>query len=236
MSEQTIQWKRMRFKKNKVWAELAPDGSLLLQDGRVRIKYQLDQSHEYRVYPHSLEEIDPASPQTAASAADEPRSDDAASPPADADPDPPVPCSEIEDTDEHAVRVYTDGASSGNPGPSGIGVVLQWGEHEKEISRYIGMGTNNIAELEAIRVALKRIHNTALPVRVYTDSSYAIGVLCSGWKAKKNRELIQRIQKEMGRFDDIRLIKVRGHAGHPQNERADRLAVAAVSAATADNE
>lgn len=222
----------MRFKKNKVWAETAPDGSLLLENGRVRIKYQLDQSHEYRVYPRSLEDIDPASPQTATSPAPE-----AVPAPEPVEPgDVPAPCREVEDTAEHAVHVYTDGASSGNPGPSGIGVVLQWGEHEKEISRYIGMGTNNIAELEAIRVALRRIHNTALPVRVYTDSSYAIGVLCSGWKAKKNRELIKRIQHEMGRFDDIRLIKVKGHAGHPQNERADRLAVAAVSAGTADNE
>lgn len=127
-----------------------------------------------------------------------------------------------------SIEIYTDGASSGNPGPSGIGAVLRYGAHEREISRYIGEATNNIAELEAIRVALGAVKNRDLPVRLYTDSKYAHGVLTQGWKAKKNRRLIESIRDLMARFRDIRLMKIPGHAGLEGNERADRLAVRAI--------
>jgi ribonuclease HI len=126
------------------------------------------------------------------------------------------------------IHLYTDGASSGNPGPAGIGIFLRYGIHEKEISQYIGMATNNIAELEAIRVGLSEIKNRALPVRVYTDSSYALGLLTRGWKPKKNQDLVKSIQKLMKTFRDLRFIKVRGHSGNEGNTRADRLATGAV--------
>ena len=129
---------------------------------------------------------------------------------------------------QNVIQVYTDGASSGNPGPSGIGVLLQYGTHQKEISRYIGNATNNIAELEAIRVALASIKNHDLPVRVYTDSSYAHGLLTKGWKAKKNKTLVANIRKLASTFKDLQFIKVKGHAGDMLNERADRLATAAI--------
>ena len=129
---------------------------------------------------------------------------------------------------DNAIILYTDGASSGNPGPSGIGVILKYLNHKKEISKHIGMGTNNIAELEAIRTGLTEIKKKNLPVRVYTDSSYAIGVLTKGWKTKANQELIASIKHLMGHFNDIRLIKVAGHAGIPENERADFLATSAI--------
>ena len=126
------------------------------------------------------------------------------------------------------VHMYTDGAASGNPGPAGIGIVLQYGRHEKEISEYIGETTNNVAELEAIRVGLNQLKKRDLSVRIYTDSSYALGVLRLGWKAKKNRKLVGAIRNLLRGFDDLEIIKVPGHAGHAENERADRLARAAV--------
>ena len=126
------------------------------------------------------------------------------------------------------VRMFTDGAASGNPGPAGIGIVLQYGNHEKEISEYIGETTNNIAELEAIRVGLNQLKKKSLAVKIYTDSSYALGVLGRGWKAKKNRRLVDTIRNLLDKFDDLEIIKVPGHAGHKENERADRLARAAV--------
>ncbi|MBA3035720.1 MAG: ribonuclease HI [Desulfobacterium sp.] len=127
-----------------------------------------------------------------------------------------------------AICIYTDGASSGNPGPSGIGVFFRFGEHEKQISKYIGIATNNIAELEAIRAALTELKTTRKPVRIFTDSSYSYGVLSLNWKPKKNIELINSIKIIMKNYDDIKLIKVKGHAGHKENELADFLATKAV--------
>mgnify|MGYP000108709904 CR=1 FL=1 len=66
------------------------------------------------------------------------------------------------------------------------------------------------------------------PVVVHTDSRYAWGLLTQGWKAKQNQELVEEIREVMMQFSNLRFVKVKGHAGHPENERADRLAVAAV--------
>ncbi|MBW2438045.1 MAG: ribonuclease HI [Deltaproteobacteria bacterium] len=138
-----------------------------------------------------------------------------------------------EGIDPAGIQIFTDGASAGNPGPSGIGVLLRFGNHEKEISEYIGTATNNIAELKAIQAGLQALKNTTLPVRIYTDSRYAYGVLVLGWKAKANNELIESIKKTMRKFIDIRIFKVKGHAGHQENERADFLATSAIKQHTA---
>jgi len=130
------------------------------------------------------------------------------------------------------IRIYTDGASSGNPGPSGIGVVLQYEAHEKTISKYIGIGTNNIAELEAIKTALLSLKKTNIPIQLYTDSSYALGLLVKNWKVKKNQELVQSIKSLLKTFQDIKLLKVKGHAGIKGNELADKLATEAVKKQT----
>lgn len=126
------------------------------------------------------------------------------------------------------ICIFTDGASAGNPGPSGIGVVLHFGKYEKEISKYIGIATNNIAELKAIQAGLKALKNTDLPVRIFTDSSYAYGVLTLDWKAKANKEIVASIKKTMAKFKKLRIVKVKGHAGDEGNERADYLATTAI--------
>jgi len=127
------------------------------------------------------------------------------------------------------VLAFTDGACTGNPGPAGLGVLLTFGDHYKEIWEYLGTGTNNIAELTAILRALEAVQDTTQPMHLYTDSSYSIGVLARGWKAKANRELIERIRDKMKTFDDLTLFKVEGHAGYALNEHVDGLAVNAIS-------
>jgi ribonuclease HI len=210
-----LKWRRMRFKNNKVWQAMDPDGRPLEKNGKVLIKYQLNQDYEYWVNPANLGQIDApaeARPARARRQSGPPAKTEKAMPPA-------AP---------NTIHIYTDGASSGNPGPSGIGVVLQYGEKTKEISKFIGNTTNNVAELEAIRTALMELKRKNLPVRIYTDSSYAQGVLSCGWKAQKNKELVKAIREMLSALKDVTLIKVRGHSGHKQNERADQLARTAI--------
>ncbi|MEZ4295867.1 MAG: ribonuclease H [Polyangiaceae bacterium] len=127
-----------------------------------------------------------------------------------------------------AIHVYADGACSGNPGPAGIGVVVLDGESRVEISEYIGKGTNNIAELTAILRALMETAESERTLVIHTDSSYSIGVLQKGWKAKANQELIAELKQAMKTAKPIKLVYVPGHAGVRWNERADSLARAAV--------
>jgi ribonuclease HI len=132
------------------------------------------------------------------------------------------------DRKQETICIFADGASSGNPGPSGIGVVLRYADHKREISKYIGVATNNIAELKAIKTGLLALKNTDLPVRIFTDSNYAYGVLTLDWKAKANTELVQSIKKTILKFKNLKFIKVKGHAGNEGNERADFLATSAI--------
>ena len=213
-------WHRMRFKKNKVWVAVDDKEQPIVKNGKYLIKYQLAQDYEYWVNPSSIRALD------------DPQNDDQAPPGKKPQPK-KKPSGDMmsgtqDATNSDAVRVYTDGASSGNPGPSGIGVLLRYGDHEKEISRFIGNTTNNVAELEAIRVGLLELKTKDLPVRIFTDSEYAYGVLTRGWKARKNQQLIQSIKNLISGFKDIKLIKVRGHVGHEGNERADFLATSAI--------
>jgi len=128
------------------------------------------------------------------------------------------------------IDIYTDGACSGNPGPAGIGVVLLYNNHQKEISKFIGDATNNIAELTAIKEGLEAIKDSSrrIPVVVYTDSSYCYGLLTKDWKPKKNIELVMEIRQLTTQFSYLGFKKVKGHADNPGNNRADELATKAV--------
>lgn len=224
MENSNISWKRMIFKGNKVWMALNPDGNPLYKNGKILIKYNVNQEYEYWVYENSLEQIDkPGKPgMKNAEKPVLPENIKKQTPKRVVPPDENIP--------EDAVCIYTDGASSGNPGPSGIGILFRFGRHEKEVSRYIGITTNNVAELEAIKTAILELKTTKNPVRIYTDSSYSFGVLSLNWKAKRNVELIESIKKLMAGFNDLKLIKIRGHAGQEGNERADLLATRAIKA------
>ncbi len=224
------EWKRMWFKTNKVWVATDASGEPVVKDGKVLIKYQLKQDYKYWVKPQNIQPLDSGPPQgqrktkkksrpKKSGARGEERPDSAAE---------SALC-------EDKICIYTDGASSGNPGPAGIGVLLRYGQSEKEISESIGIATNNVAELKAIEAGLGALKSTAIPVRIFTDSSYAYGVLMRDWKARKNQQLINNIKKAMARFKDLQLIKVKGHSGHRDNERVDFLARAAIKKARRNN-
>lgn len=135
------------------------------------------------------------------------------------------------------IEVFTDGACSGNPGPGGYGVVLRAGGVQRTISGFLGDEcTNNIAELTAILQALSVIRDPSRPVRLYSDSAYALGLLTQNWKAKANQELVARLRRKIREFPRLELIKIEGHAGHEGNELADRLARQAIASRTTTDE
>ena len=217
MTENELSWKRMAFKGNKVWQALEENGDPLVKNGKFLIKYQLDQDYEYWINKKSLF---PLSELKKGEYKKSGKSKKTALKREYKDYD----TAELGD----AICLYTDGASSGNPGPSGIGVLLRFKNHEKEISKYIGNATNNIAELKAIEAGLSILTNDEIPVIVFTDSSYALGILVRGWKASKNVNLVERIREKVSEFKKIKFVKVKGHAGMPDNERADYLATSAI--------
>ncbi|WP_346899762.1 ribonuclease HI [uncultured Roseibium sp.] len=133
------------------------------------------------------------------------------------------------------VTIYTDGACSGNPGPGGWGAILRFGEHEKELSGGAAETTNNRMELTAAIEALNALKRPCA-VDLYTDSTYVrsgITEWLEGWKRKnwrtaakkpvKNADLWQALDEARQRHD-VSWHWVKGHAGHPENERADELA------------
>lgn len=137
------------------------------------------------------------------------------------------------------VTIYTDGACRGNPGPGGWGAVLTSGEHEKELRGAEPLTTNNRMELTAAIRALAAMKRPA-KIRLYTDSQYVrkgITVWLDQWKRRdwrtadrkpvRNVDLWQALEREIERHE-IEWHWVRGHAGVPGNEHADRLANAAI--------
>lgn len=129
----------------------------------------------------------------------------------------------------NCIHIYTDGASKGNPGHAGIGIVMIYNHHRKEFYKYLGMTTNNIAELTAIKYALDQINNKTIPTIVYSDSQYAIGCLQnSKWNPKKNKVLIENIKQQIKLFKSIQFKYVKAHSGIKENERADWLANKAI--------
>jgi ribonuclease HI len=133
------------------------------------------------------------------------------------------------------IEIYTDGASSGNPGPGGYGVILRSGQHYKELSAGYRKTTNNRMELLAVIKALEALKNPNQTVTIHSDSKYVIdaiekrwvhGWVAKGFKDKKNKDLWLRYL-ELSKLHRINFVWVRGHNGHPENERCDQLAVAA---------
>ena len=220
-------WTRMWFKTNKVWVAVDAQGKPVTKDGKVLIKYKLKQDYEYWVKKNNVSPIDSPPPKTQLQKKIKHRNKKSAN---DKSTAASQPWDESSYKDQ--ICVFTDGASSGNPGPSGIGVMLRYREHEKEISQFIGNATNNIAELKAIEIGLSTLKNKNIPVRLFTDSKYAYGLLMLNWKPRKNKQLVESIKKTMATFNDVKIIKVKGHSGHPENEKADFLATSAIKKAT----
>ncbi len=136
------------------------------------------------------------------------------------------------------VDIFTDGACSGNPGPGGWGAILRYGNHEKELSGGEKSTTNNRMELTAVIEALKVLKEKC-EITIYTDSKYVADAFLQGWiwnwmkkgwkkadnKPVLNPELWQTLINEL-RKHEYKIVWVKGHAGHPENERCDKLATA----------
>lgn len=137
------------------------------------------------------------------------------------------------------IDLYTDGSSRGNPGPGGYGIVLKSGAHYKEINGGFARTTNNRMELLAVIVGLEAIKRENSQINVYSDSSYVVKAINEGWLKKwvskgldkqKNPDLWRRFL-EIYPKHQVKFFWVKGHAGHPENERCDVLAVEAAMGA-----
>ena len=138
------------------------------------------------------------------------------------------------------VNIYTDGACSGNPGPGGWGCILEFGPHKKEMSGYMAGTTNNRMELLAAISALGALKEPC-DVTLYSDSNYMVqafndhwieGWQKRGWKtasggAVENQDL-WLILLTLTKKHNVKFVKVKGHADHPQNNRCDELATGAI--------
>lgn len=133
------------------------------------------------------------------------------------------------------IFLYTDGAASGNPGPGGYGVVLKCAGRTKEMSGGFALTTNNRMELLAVIKGLEAILWDNAVVEVYSDSTYVVKAITEGWLPKwqakgfkkvKNVDLWMRFLPLYQRHK-VTFHWIKGHAGHPENERCDTLAVEA---------
>jgi ribonuclease HI len=234
----------MRFKGGVVWVRADESGALVLDtDGRAEMKYRESDAKSYRPSPTNLLP-DSGGPGSGPEGSPSPARREAgpgttargprAAQAARTTPGSSGGLGSIGKKDcppASAIEIWTDGACSGNPGPMGIGVVVIDGAHRREAGEYLGVGTNNIAELTAIERGVEIATTDPAEtrrLRIYTDSSYAIGVLSKGWKAKANQELIARIKRRLAALPRVEFVKVAGHAGVPENERCDELATGAV--------
>ena len=136
------------------------------------------------------------------------------------------------------VTIYTDGACSGNPGPGGWGAILMYGPHKKEMSGGEPQTTNNRMELTGVITALEALNEPCV-VELYSDSKYVIDAIQKGWakgwrargwrKADRQPALNADLWAQMLDLCQPHIFHyqwIKGHAGHPENERCDRLAVA----------
>jgi ribonuclease HI len=133
------------------------------------------------------------------------------------------------------IRIYTDGAAKGNPGPGGYGTIMKYNDHVKELSQGFRLTTNNRMELMAVIAGLEAIKKEGIPVTIYSDSQYVVNSVEKGWiwgwekqnfKKKANADLWKRYIPLHKQFNP-KFVWIRGHNGHPENERCDYLAVKA---------
>jgi ribonuclease HI len=137
---------------------------------------------------------------------------------------------------KHPITIYTDGASRGNPGPGGYGVILMSGQHRKELSQGFRYTTNNRMELMAVIAGLEALKKSGSDVTIYSDSQYVVKAVSEGWLknwiatdfkgGKKNKDLWLRFD-QLAKNHHIKFVWVRGHADNPLNNRCDELATEA---------
>jgi ribonuclease HI len=208
-------FKEMKFKGKKVFVEVDSSGDIIREGHRARIKYRLDDDRIYRPF---IENLTP-------STGDEPKEAAVRARKTTARPDAAVKSRETGAAGRSCVTAFTDGACLGNPGPAGAGYLILFPDGRRVArGEPLGQGTNNIAELTAILRVLETVEDKTAPLVIFSDSSYSLGVLTRGWKAKANQALIADIKRALRGFSSVRLEKVKGHAGVPENELVDELA------------
>jgi len=137
---------------------------------------------------------------------------------------------------DNSIIMYTDGASRGNPGPGGYGVILMYGKHVKELSKGYRLTTNNRMELMGVIAGLEALKKKGLQVIIYTDSQYIVKALNEGWlnkwmatnfaKGKKNKDLWVKFYNLSLEYK-LQFNWVKGHAENEYNNRCDYLATKA---------
>lgn len=134
------------------------------------------------------------------------------------------------------IKIYTDGAARGNPGPGGYGAILMWNQHRKELSAGYRHTTNNRMELMAVIKALQALKTPDLPVHIYSDSQYVVRAISEGWlntwiktnfKGDKKNPDLWKLYHKLSQPFSITMFWVKGHATNPYNNRCDELATAA---------
>jgi ribonuclease HI len=250
-----MSWRFARLREARVLARCDGEGKLVIERGRVEIRYRHDDGRAYRASPKNLVlepdaeilpddaciavDISGSHPAGDKSGRGQPGGREAgrkkagrarSSSTATAEGEPAsATAGDAPGKPGGTIDIYTDGSCNGNPGPAGLGVVLDDGSGRRELSVYLGWGTNNMAELSAIRYAAEVVAGVRRPVRIHTDSKYCIGILTRGWKARANLELVAAVKAALAAVPEVSLQYVPGHAGQEANERADRLARQAIA-------
>ena len=243
-------WVRVNFKGKRVWAQVGVTGELVVEGGRVPIRYSDKPGAKvYNAGGSNISRIDGENPvELEAGVAAEPRPSAGNSSrgsgfgsagrrtKAQEEAARKLTADQIAALPEGTHVCFTDGACKGNPGPAGSGAVVKLADGRVlEASRFLGVATNNVGELTAIGMAIDLLEEARVsrdePVVIFTDSSYSRGVLTQGWKAKANKELIELTKIRLRAWSRLTVNWVAGHAGIPENERADELAGAAIEEA-----
>jgi ribonuclease HI len=233
-------WVRALLREQKIYARADAAGALVADNGRVEIRYKPNDGRRYEARAANLTIVDatplPDSTCGEATAVEKAEKSAAIASSATVATRPggggritkaQAIAAGPPKAPDGAIIVYCDGACSGNPGPAGLGVVVVDEGRRVELSEYLGLHTNNIAELTAVLRALGEIPE-GKPAMIYTDSQYSIGVLQKGWKAKANVALVAELRAVLKTRPAVKLAYVPGHSGVLLNERADQLAREAV--------
>ncbi len=208
-------WKRMSFKGNKVWVERAPNGSLRMENQKVRIKYNLMQDHEYWIRLDNLRPEDQAVPAS-----------DAAKgktvPPPDQLPD-------------NTICIFVEGVGGKGPA-SGMGILLKYGPHRKQISKTGSRAGTTIAQIRAVEQALLSLKRRDLPVRIYTTATHAVNLIRGKKQAKTHTERVERLQALAAQFRDLEWMMVKKKSGFKEVGLAAYLAASAMNSPTGEVE
>lgn len=244
-------WRKVSFKGKTVWAEVDGSGAVVAKGGRVAIRYSDKEGAKlYRAGASGLGE--PSGPTldlaegVSADAAKKAKKGSRGSgfgsagsrTKAQAAMAAAAARELIGSMPETTILAFTDGSCRGNPGPAGSGAWVRMADGRvAEISKSLGHATNNVGELTAIGLVLDLLESEGIaadaPVALFTDSQYANGVLCKGWKIKANAEIIKPLKTRVLARTGLTVYWIAGHVGVDGNERADALAGAGVDGVSA---